>query len=385
MLIIVVVLLALLLVLGVVYVKYRVLSSTDNKNLESAIDAEVEKSMKTGFYPGIVVGVCKEARTYIKGYGVVNKEGAQKPDGTTVFQIGSISKVLTALLLQRLCDEGVVSMDATLGELLGGSTALSLSVRDVTLRQLATHTSGFPRIPKPVGEKIIRMAGTDGPMHNPYGYLDRQDVFNYLDGAEGKRKAGRFEYSNYGMGLLAHVLEVVTGEDYASMVREKVLLPLGMQHTAIKLSPEMELKLAQGYNPNGLPAPLWTFGALGGAGAYNSTANDLMTFVQASLAESGMASELLLKMSRRQNKGHTGIGWIRPSFIDRCFGGRRVVWHNGMVGGYASYIAIDRNARTGVVVLTNQASPTEMLGMMLMRQARTQSWSPSAFFTHNSG
>lgn len=382
---IIVVLLALLLILGVVYASYRVLSSTDSKNLESAIDVEVEKSMKTGLYPGIVVGVCKEGRTLIKGYGRIDKESDQCPDASTVFQIGSISKVLTALLLQRLCDEGVVSMDATLGELLGGSITLSPSARNVTLRQLATHTSGFPRIPKPIGEKITEAAGTDDPMLNPYGYLDRQDVFNYLGGAEGKRKAGRFEYSNYGMGLLAHVLEVVTGEDYECMVREKVLLPLGMHHTAIKLTSDMELKLAKGYNPNGLPTPLWTFGALGGAGAYNSTANDLMTFIQASLAESGMASELLLKMSRRQNKGYTGIGWIRASFLNRCFGGRRAVWHNGMVGGYASYIAIDRNTRTGVVVLTNQASPTEMLGMMLMRQARTQSWSPSTFLTHNSG
>ena len=246
---IIVVLLALLLVLGVVYASYRVLSSTDSKNLESAIDVEVEKSMKTGLYPGIVVGVCKEGRTLIKGYGRIDKESDQCPDASTVFQIGSISKVLTALLLQRLCDEGVVSMDATLGELLGGSITLSPSVRNVTLRQLATHTSGFPRIPKPIGEKITEAAGTDDPMLNPYGYLDRQDVFNYLGGAEGKRKAGRFEYSNYGMGLLAHVLEVVTGEDYECLVREKVLLPLGMHHTAIKLTSDMELKLAKGYNP----------------------------------------------------------------------------------------------------------------------------------------
>ncbi len=246
---IIVVLLALLLVLGVVYVSYRVLSSTDSKNLESAIDVEVEKSMKTGLYPGIVVGVCKEGRTLIKGYRRIDKERDQCPDASTVFQIGSISKVLTALLLQRLCDEGVVSMDATLGELLGGSITLSPSVRNVTLRQLATHTSGFPRIPKPIGEKITEAAGTDDPMLNPYGYLDRQDVFNYLGGAEGKRKAGLFEYSNYGVGLLAHVLEVVTGEDYECLVREKVLLPLGMHHTAIKLTSDMELKLAKGYNP----------------------------------------------------------------------------------------------------------------------------------------
>lgn len=236
---------------GIAYLKYRMVNSSDKKNLEAAIDTEVEKSMKSGLFPGIVVGVCKDGKTLIKGYGVVNKKSSQSPDAETVFQIGSVSKVLTALLLQRLCDEGVVSMDATLDELLGQSIALSPSVRGVTLRQLVTHTSGFPPIPQWLGDKITEMAGDEDLMLDPYSYLSPQYVFDYLASAEGKRKGGRFEYSNYGMGLLAHVLEVVTGEDYESMVKEKVLLPLGMHHTAIDLTPEMKAKLAQGYTGKG--------------------------------------------------------------------------------------------------------------------------------------
>lgn len=148
-----------------------------------------------------------------------------------------------------------------------------------------------------------------------------------------------------------------------------------MHQTAINLTPEMKAKLAQGYTTKGVPAQLWTFSALGGAGAFSSTAEDLTNFIQASVAESGVASQLLLKMSEQQFKGSSGIGWMQPSFIDRFVGNRTVVWHNGMVGGYASYLAIDKKAGTGVVVLTNQASAVEMLGMMLMRQVRTQSWS----------
>jgi CubicO group peptidase (beta-lactamase class C family) len=362
---------------GVVYLKYRMINTPDKGNLEATIDAEVAKAMKSGLFPGIVVGVYKDGRTLTKGYGTVNKEDSQSPDAETVFQIGSVSKLLTALLLQRLCDEGVVSLDLTLGELLGESMELSSSVWGVTLRQLATHTSGFPRIPQSLSSKVTEMAGDDDPMLDPYTYLGPRYVFDYLASAEGKRKAGRFEYSNYGMGLLGHVLEVVTGKDYESLVREKVLLPLGMYHTAINLTSEMKANLAQGYTAKGLPTRIWTFAALGGAGAYSSTAEDLITFIQASLSGSGLASQLLLKMSERQFKGDTGIGWMQPSFIDRFVGNRSVVWHNGMVGGYASYLAIDKEADTGVAVLTNQASATEMLGMMLMRQARTQSWSTS--------
>ena len=363
-----------LVILSAIYLKYRVVNTPDKKNLVSTIDAEVSKTMKSSLFPGVVVGVYKGGRTFIKGFGVVSKATPQPPDAETVFQIGSVSKLMTALLLQRLCDEGIVSMDATLGELLDSFTPMSSSVHSVTLRELVTHTSGFPRIPKALGEKMVELAGDEDLMLDPYSYLSPEYVFDYLARAEGKRKAGRFEYSNYGMGLLAHVLEVITGEDYESLVKEKLLLPLGMNHTAITLTPEMSVKLAHGYTGKGLPAPIWSFGALGGAGAFSSTLGDLMTFIEVSLAESGSASELLLRMSEPQFAGKTGIGWMQPSFIDRLIGNRTVVWHNGMVGGYASYLAIDRRTATGVAVLTNQAAATDMLGMMLMRQARTQSW-----------
>ncbi|MEJ2465924.1 MAG: serine hydrolase [Candidatus Thiodiazotropha sp.] len=363
---------------GVAYLRYRMINTPDKKNLEATIDTEVEKSMKGGLFPGIVVGVYKDGRTLIKGYGVINRNSSQRPDDETVFQIGSVSKVLTALLLQRLDDEGVVSIDATLGDLLGESMALSPSVHSVTLRQLVTHTSGFPRVPQSLLNKVKEIAGEDDLMLDPYSHLGPSYVFDYLATAEGKTKGGRFDYSNYGMGLLAHVLEVVTGEDYESMVRDKVLHPLGMHHTAITLSSELKDKLAQGYNAKGLPTRVWTFAALGGAGAYSSTAEDLTKFIQASVAENGLASQLLLEMSKKQFNGDTGIGWMQPSFVDRFVGNQGVVWHNGMVGGYASYLSIDAESKSGVAILTNQASSLDMLGIMLTRQIRTQSWSPNS-------
>ncbi|MBO1009712.1 MULTISPECIES: serine hydrolase [Betaproteobacteria] len=372
--------LALLLVAAIcamLYLKWRMANTPDRKNLAAAIDAEVAKHMKSGRFPGIAVGVFKDGKTFIKGYGTVNKEISQIPDGHTVFQIASVSKVLTASLLQALCDEGVVSMDATLGELLGASMALSPSARAVTLRQLATHTSGFPGIPESLGDKARQMAGDDDPLLNPYSYLGREFVFDYLATAEGQRAAGRFEYSNFGMGLLGHVLEAVTGRDYESLVREKVLAPLGMHSTAIALAPATKARLAQGYTGKGLPTPIWTFAALAGAGAYSSTAEDMLSFIQASLADHGPAAQRFQSMCVPQFGGEFGIGWAQPTFLHRFFGNRGVVWHNGMVAGYAAYLSIDEASKSGVVILTNQASATEMLGMMVMRQVRTQSWASS--------
>jgi CubicO group peptidase (beta-lactamase class C family) len=280
------------------------------------------------------------------------------------------------LLLETLCDEGIVSMEATLGELIGSSMPLSPSSQKVTLKQLATHTSGFPRVPESLFAKVTKMAGDDDPLLDPYSYLGPQYMFEYLATAEDKREPGQFEYSNFGMGLLGHVLEVVTGKDYESLVEEKVLAPLAMNGTAITATPEMKSRLAQGYTAKGEPTRPWTFSALSGAGAFYSNAEDMLRFIQESVEEGGLASQSFRKMREPQFGGDTGIGWIQPRFFDRFFGNRKVVWHNGMVGGYASYLSIDAETKTGVVILTNQASATDMLGMQLTRQVRTQSWSP---------
>lgn len=359
---------------AVLYIRHRMAHTPDSRHLAAAIDAEVAKHMKSGLFPGVVVGVFKDGRTYIKGYGSIDKAASRPPDAHTVFQIASVSKLLTASLLQALHDEGVVHMDATLGELLGPSIPLAPTVLTVTLRQLVTHTSGFPSIPKSLGDTAMQMAGSDDPMLNPYSYLGPQYVFGYLAHASDKREAGRFEYSNFGMGLLAYVLERVTGTDYETLVREKVLLPAGMHSTAITFTPDMRARLAQGHTPTGQPAPPWTFAALAGAGAYSSTAHDMLTFIQASLGGHKPTAQRFDAMHLPQGSGQFGIGWAQPSFLHRFFGNRGVVWHNGMVGGYASYVSIDPVGRCGVVLLTNQASATDMLGMMLMRQVRTQSW-----------
>ena len=375
--------LALIVVVAVtatLYLKYRLNNAPDDKDLETAIDSEVKKLTNNGPSYSLVIGVYKDGKSYIKGYGTVNKEGAAVPSASTVFQIASVSKLFTASLLQLLCDEGVVKMDATLGELIGDSIALSPAAREVTLKQLVTHTSGFPSIPKPLEVAATRLVAKENLMQNPYGHLGPEYIFDYLKTTEDKREPGKFEYSNFGMGLLGHVLEIVTKRDFESLVTEKLLVPLDMRDTAISLTPKMKMHLAQGYTGAGEPSPLWTFRALAGAGAFNSDAEDMMRFIRANIEEGSVMSRTFKKMHIPQFGGDTGVGWMQPTFIDRFVGNQSVVWHNGMVGGYASYVSIDTKAKTGIVILSNKAVDVTMLGMMLTRQVRTQSWSPQDAF-----
>ena len=368
-------LVVLIAVSAVLYLKYRLAYPRDNKNLEATLDAEVKKLTRKDLSHGLAIGVYKDGKSFIRGYGTVNKLAPTVTGASTVFQIGSLSKLFTASLFQILCDEGVVRMDATLAEILGGSLALSPTAQQVTLKQLATHTSGFPSIPKPLGLKANALVKKEDLMRDPYGHLGPEYVFEYLGSTEDQRAPGRFEYSNFGMGLLGHVLEFITKRDFESLVREKLLAPLEMGHTAITLTPEMREHLAQGYTEKDEPCSLWTFRALAGAGAYNSSVEDMMRLIRANIEDDSFMSPTLKKMHAPQLSGDTGIGWIQPTFLDRFFGNKTVVWHNGMVGGYASYLSVDTKTKTGIVILSNKAVDVTMLGMMLTRKARAQSWS----------
>lgn len=365
---------------AVLYLKYWLNNTPDNKDLEAVLDSEVKKFTRSELSHHLVIGVYKDRQSFVKGYGTASKEDTAIPVNSVVFQIGSVSKLFTSALLQILCDEGILDMDATLGQLIGETVALSTAAQQVTLKQLLTHTSGFPGVPESLLQKATQQVGKENLLRNPYSLIEPKDIFEYLKTTEDKREPGRFEYSNFGMGLLGHVLEMVTKKNFETLVEEKLLVPLGMRNTAITLSPVMKDRLVQGHTKKGAPNPIWTFNVLAAAGAFNSDVEDVLKFIRANIEDDFILSRSLKKMHQQQFGGTTGIGWMLPTFFDKFVGNREVVWHNGMVGGYASYVSIDTEAKTGIVILSNKAVDVTMLGMMLTRQARTQSWSSQHAF-----
>ena len=233
-------------------------------------------------------------------------------------------------------------------------------------------------MPKPLLTKVIARVGKSNLMKNPYASIDAQDVFAYLGSNAVNPRPGRFRYSNFGLGLLGHVLEVITGKSLDTLAAEKLLAPLGMSSTAIALTAGMSQRLIPGYTAKRTATPLWTFQALAGAGAFNSSAQDMIQFVCANIESAHQLSATLKRLHDTQADGKTGLGWLQPTLLDRLLGNEQVVWHNGMVGGYASYVAIDRRNAVGAVLLSNHAIDVTMIGMILMRQARRQRWRPQS-------
>ena len=354
------------------YILYKSENIEDKKNLEVSINEQAAKFIQEGKSIGLVIGIVKNGRTFIHGYGTISKEKQTLPDSLSVFELASTSKLFTTSTLQLLVDEGQLKLDDKIQTFVADKVTLPASAQKTTLLHLATHLSGFPSLPNSFIAKM-----TDET--NPYKDLVTQDIYDYLKTCEAKETEGKFDYSNFGMGLLGHLLEVKSGILYEKLVSQKLLLPLQMNHTFVTVDSSNKNNIVQGFDENGNPAPIWTDNVLTGAGSFLSNASDMVKFIKANLNENETSiSKSLIKTHERQLNGETGLGWILPSYADNLLGNKNIVWHNGMAGGYASFLAIDKTNGYGIIILSNKAEDLTSFGMKMVRTTRTQSWQEKA-------
>jgi serine-type D-Ala-D-Ala carboxypeptidase/endopeptidase len=222
--------------------------------------------------------------------------------------------------------------------------------KKITLLDLATHTSGLPRLPANIHPK---------DPGNPYADYTVAQLYEFLSSYELTRDIGsKYEYSNLGGGLLGYVLALRAGTDYETLLRTRIFEPLGMKNTAITLPKEMKDRLATGHNAGLQPVPNWEIGTLAGAYALRSTANDLLKFVAANigLQKSPLAAAMAAMTVPRRPTGAPGLD-IALAWHILTRDGHQIVWHNGGTAGYRSWIGFDPQTRTGVVVLSNTFTP----------------------------
>ncbi len=262
------------------------------------------------------------------------------PPEKVVFEIGSISKVFTGLLLAQAVLEGRLKVDTTLKEVLGDKQAFAdPAVAAITLQQLATHTSGLPRVPEGLD---------DGD--NPYAGFGREKLSKYLADLklEG-RPPFDASYSNLGFGILGEVLSRTYDKPWDELVHERITGPLGMQDTAVRLSEDLARRFAPAYSKGKAVKP-WTFAALAGAGALRSTAADMITFGDALLApEKTPLKDAIQLLLRPHNRDGTMGFAIGISKLD----GETLYEHSGGTGGYRSILQVMPASRRVRVVLIN--------------------------------
>jgi len=309
---------------------------------------------------GLVVGVIDADGRQVVGYGRTVQGGDREPDGDTLFEIGSITKVFTAILLADQVAQGKIKLEESAGgRMHEGVTMPSRDGREITFLDLATHHSGLPRLPD-------NLAPADA--QNPYADYSDTMLHEFLKGYALPRDIGStFEYSNLGVGLLGHLLSLRAEMDYGKLLARRITGPLGMKDTMIELTPEARERMATGHAA-GTPVPLWDLPTLAGAGAIRSTANDMLTFLGANmgLVETDLAGAMADSQSGRADVGpnmRIGLAWLIASEH-----GGPIVWHNGGTGGFRSFAGFDNEKRRGVVVLSNQSTDVNDIGFHLLRQ-----------------
>jgi CubicO group peptidase (beta-lactamase class C family) len=314
-------------------------------------DAEIRKILverigaeKQGL--ALVVGVIDANGRRVVAYGSLAKDDPRPLNGDTVFEIGSITKVFTSLVLMDMVQKSEVAVTDPVAKFLpDGVKVPERDGKQITLQDLATQRSGLPRMPT-----NFKTADPE----NPYADYTPDLLYAFLSGYRLTRDIGaEFEYSNLGVGLLGHALSLRAGMSYDAMVRARVLRPLGMTSTGVTLTPEMKARLATGHGANLAPVKNWDLNALAGAGGLRSSANDMLTFLAANLGyvKTPLAPAMAAQLSIRRPAGagmEIAYGW----FVSTK-NGKTVIWHNGGTGGYRSFVGFDPNARTGVVVLAN--------------------------------
>jgi CubicO group peptidase (beta-lactamase class C family) len=315
-------------------------------DLQPAIDPLAKQLLADDVAVGFVVGIYKDGEQQVIGYGETQKGKGIAPEGDTIYEIGSASKVFTGVLLADLVQRGRVKLDDPMQKYLPKAAKTQLSnASGITFEHLATHTSGLPRLPD-------NLQPAD-PM-NPYADYTPRQMSTFLKDHQLRRAPGEYEYSNFGMGLLGVLLAGRARVPYEELLVKHIAKPCGMDDTCVKLSSEQRERLAPPYDAALQTTSNWDFRAFAGAGGIRSTTNDMLKFIAANLANDDGPLTKAFQLSHQ--KRHTmpdgqatGLAWhIARDGITR--------WHNGMTGGYASWVAVVPSHDLGVVVLSNTAT-----------------------------
>jgi len=301
---------------------------------------------------GIVVGVIDANGRRVVAYGHLNQGDPRSVNGETMFEIGSVTKVFTSLLLSEMVQRGEAALDDPVAKYLPPSVKMpQRDGKQITLVDLATHTSGLPRLPTNFAPK---------DMSNPYVGYTVDDLYAFLSGYQLPRDPGaQYEYSNLGGGLLGLTLSRRGGMSYGDLVKKWICDPLAMNSTTIELTPEMKQRLAVGHNAALQPVSNWDLGpAFAGAGALRSDADDMLTFVAANLGyvKTPLAPAMAAMLKVRRPTGMSGVE-VALGWHIFTTGGKEIVWHNGGTGGYRSFIGFDPQTGVGVVALSNAFTP----------------------------
>ena len=326
-----------------------VISFSMSAQFTEEFKASIQERVDNGYAPSIAVGVLDSNGVHFYNYGKTKNVNEK-----TIYEIGSISKVFTSLLLAEMVAEGKMNLDDPIEKYLPNVQVPDYKGVKITLKHLATHNSGLPRLPVNLN--------LGGNPENPYAHYDEKMLLDFLGKYKLLSEPGtKHEYSNLGAGLLGYILAKENGMSLEDLFYEKVGERIFADNTKINLTKEQKEQLALGH-AGGDIVPNWDFqDALAGGGAFKSNVSEMLSFLflQLNLGENDRtsATELTQQLQAEVDQ-KMGLGWH--------FYQENIRWHNGGTGGYRSFCGIDLEKNRGVVVLSNSTFSVDDLGLHLL-------------------
>ncbi len=341
--------------------------------------AAVEPVLAEAHIPGAVIALVRGSElVLLEAFGLRDLAARTPMRANDLFQIGSCTKTFTAALLVQAAAKGELELDDPLARWLDESRAIPEWAHDVTLRQIATHTSGLPR------DASNRRNVPDSPsVMEPYS---TEELYAGLGATSPLGKPGaRWSYSNLGYGLLGHALERATGQRYEELLRERVFAPLAMKDSGVHPNAEQEARLAPGYwpeAPDAIARPRWRFGEVCGFGGLFSSARDLARYASALLGPEDAGpftaqtrAVLFTPVADIGQGRRMAVGW----FVDKLPGAGELVGHGGEVDSYSAALSLGLEARFGLVVLANRGGDSaELLSRAILAQVLPKLLTPQS-------
>ena len=291
------------------------------------------------------VALVNDSATSFLGFAKTDGEWSFADNRDSVFEIGSITNIFTSTLLSVKIKEELVSLDDPVSGILHyKSKLLKKEGGVITLKTLANHTSGLPRIPSNLMPLVRKNP------ENPYREYNASMLREFFENEEEliSVPGSTYLYSNLGMGVLGYVLEIKTGKSYENLILEEIFSRYKMTSSTTQRE-NISSKLVSGCNSRGEIASTWDFDILKGAGAILSSTNDLCKFINAIFSDSSALKFQLEETFKINDHSGVALGWN----ILRRSQGQTLYWHNGATGGYRSQLVLDVENQNAVIILSN--------------------------------
>ncbi|MBP3944426.1 beta-lactamase family protein [Sphingobacteriaceae bacterium WQ 2009] len=312
------------------------------------------------------IGIINKGVTERYFYGETSKGNQTLPTATSIYEIGSLSKLFTAILLADLVEKKTINLNDSIAKFLPDSVRTNPALKNITFQQLANHTSGLPRLPDNL-EKTANFTEAD-----PYRNYGKKELYAYLKNMSiNAGDAEQYAYSNLGFAVLGDLIQTITKKSYEQLLNEVISTPLNLTHTAVQVNPKL-YTLLQGMDNEGKLAASWNFQSFAAAGGIKSSLEDLLIFAKAQFKMPETPIEQAMALTKQFTfflppTTDIGLAWHISMYEDLIS-----YQHTGQTAGSSSYIILTPDHKSAVVVLSNASAPVDTLGDKLIDRVLSQ-------------